>query len=255
MTRQTGRLSWQAALLFPIPIKIPTLWHVVALVRFNYVEEKMGPIQSGSSRCDGDSFSIELTKHIPALRSFAQVLTRNDECASDLTQETLMKAWQARASFAAGTNFRAWVSTIMRNQYLSEMRRPRRMVPLDEASAEQIPTPDGEQHWALELEDAARAIEQLSNRQRETLLLVGVGGFSISDAGGIMNCRITAVKSRLSRARRAVDSMSKGNILFKQRRDKRRSSTFNELTRQLEKLKGNAVLPAHAPGVDQLQPL
>jgi RNA polymerase sigma-70 factor (ECF subfamily) len=52
------------------------------------------------------------------------VLTGNQEAADDLAQETLVKAWQSRSSFIPGTNLKAWLFTILRNQFYSDRRRP-----------------------------------------------------------------------------------------------------------------------------------
>src|SRR5437588_12888969 len=86
-------------------------------------------------------FEVEIAKQIPALRSLARLLTRNEEAAADLTQDTLTKAWKARNSFAPGTNPNAWLSTIMRNHFRSEARRAWRQDPWDQASAERRAAP------------------------------------------------------------------------------------------------------------------
>jgi len=71
---------------------------------------------------DGD-FKSELLALIPFLRAFARSLTGNQENADDLAQETLVKAWQSRATFIPGTNLKAWLFTILRNQFYSDRRR------------------------------------------------------------------------------------------------------------------------------------
>jgi RNA polymerase sigma-70 factor (ECF subfamily) len=187
---------------------------------------------------DGESFTIEMAKLIPSLRSLAKVLYRNDESAADLTQETLAKAWQARGSFAPGTNLRAWLFTIMRNQFRSEARRAWRQMPWDEQAAERIPGPRAEQIWTLELKDTARAMKSLSKRQRDALILAAVGGLSSEDAASVLGSRPTAVKSRVSRARQAMLSMLDGRAPLKPGRDK--SNAIEELAGEF------AVLTAHA---------
>ena len=179
--------------------------------------------QNTDSREDAVSFSAEIADHIPALRSLAKHLTRNEESAADLTQETLAKAWAARRSFAAGTNFRAWLATIMRNQFHSEMRRAWRQMPWEEEIAALIPAPGDEQNSSVELEDAARAIASLSRRQREALILAGVGGLSYEAVGVAIKCGSTAVKSRVCRARRAVLSMLDGTERIRRSRASRDS--------------------------------
>jgi len=70
-------------------------------------------------------FKTQLAQVIPHLRAFGRSLSGNRDLADDLVQETLMKAWAARLRFQAGTNMRAWTFIILRNLYLSQMRRAR----------------------------------------------------------------------------------------------------------------------------------
>jgi|SRR5579862_984119 len=191
------------------------------------------------NRRDGETFMAEVAGLIPALRNLAKLLYRNEESAADLTQETLAKAWAARGSFAPGTNLRAWLFTIMRNQFRSEARRAWRQMPWDEEAAERIPGPRAEQIWALELKDTARAMEALPRRQREAVILAGVGGLSSEDAAAALNCRPTALKSRVSRARQAMHSMLDGKMPVRPRRDK--GDAIEKLTRELAQLSGRPV--------------
>ncbi|MEM7525963.1 MAG: sigma factor, partial [Pseudomonadota bacterium] len=68
-------------------------------------------------------FKAELALVIPHLRAFGRSLSGNADTADDLVQETLLKAWAARHRFQAGTNMRAWTFIILRNLFLSQMRR------------------------------------------------------------------------------------------------------------------------------------
>src|SRR3546814_13072890 len=70
-------------------------------------------------------FKKQLGEVIPHLRAFGRSLSGNRDVADDLVQETLLKAWAARERFQAGTNIRAWTFIILRNYYLSQMRRSR----------------------------------------------------------------------------------------------------------------------------------
>jgi RNA polymerase sigma-70 factor (ECF subfamily) len=172
----------------------------------------------GIGECEGESFGAEIAKHIPQLRNRARFLTRDEEAAADLTQETLTRAWASRDSFAPGTNLARWLYTIMRNQFCTEARRAWRQVAWDQDSAERISSANDEQYWAMELEDLVRAMETLSRRQREALILVGFGGFSTEEASSVFHCQPTAMKSRISRARRAIHCALEGKISIKRKR-------------------------------------
>jgi RNA polymerase sigma-70 factor, ECF subfamily len=163
------------------------------------------------TRVDTDAqFKADLLDLIPFLRAFARSLCGNQETADDLAQETLVKAWQARNMFAPGTNLKAWLFTILRNQFYSDRRRAWRQAPWDQDAAERIPGSSAEQSWAAELSDTARALSQLSDEQREALILVGAGGFSYEDAAAICHCAVGTVKSRVARARKSLLSILEG---------------------------------------------
>jgi RNA polymerase sigma-70 factor (ECF subfamily) len=72
---------------------------------------------SAHNDSDADDFKSELLALIPFLRAFARSLSGNYESADDLAQETLVKAWQSRSAFEPGTNLKAWLFTILRNQF------------------------------------------------------------------------------------------------------------------------------------------
>ena len=75
------------------------------------------------NKLDDATFKQELTALIPHLRAFARSLCRDASLADDLAQDAMLKAWNARDSFLAGTNMKAWAFTILRNAFYSEKRR------------------------------------------------------------------------------------------------------------------------------------
>ncbi len=181
-------------------------------------------------------FKADLLELIPFLRAFARSLCGSPDTADDLAQEALVKAWQARASFAAGTNLKAWLFTILRNQFYSDRRRAWRQVPWDEDAAERIPGASGQQSWAAELSDTTRALTALSDEQREALILVGAGGFSYEDAARICNCAVGTVKSRVARARRALISILEGQEPLPPTVHAAQGDAANEIMAQLDRL-------------------
>src|ERR1700729_4020123 len=168
------------------------------------------PSTHNTPKPENPDFKTELLGLVPFLRAFARPLTGNEETADDLAQETLVKAWQARSMFAPGTNLKAWLFTILRNQFYSDRRRAWRQTPWDQDAAERIPGSSSEQSWAAELSDTARALSRLSDEQREALILVGAGGFSYEDAAAICRCAVGTVKSRVARARKSLMAVLEG---------------------------------------------
>jgi len=152
-------------------------------------------------------FRQELTSAIPYMRAFARSLTGNDAAADDLTQDALVKAWRARERFRAGTNFRAWVFTIVRNQFYSDQRRSWRQAPWDEEKAKRTLTGPQGLDSMMALDELRRALAELPDDQREAIVLVGAGGFAYEEAAQICGCAVGTIKSRVSRARKALAMM------------------------------------------------
>lgn len=183
-----------------------------------------------------DPFKTDLLELIPFLRAFARSLCGNPETADDLAQETLVKAWQSRNTFETGTNLKAWLFTILRNQFYSDRRRAWRQAPWDQDAAERIPGSAEEQSWAAELSDTARALRSLSDEQREALILVGAGGFSYEDAALICNCAVGTVKSRVARARKSLMSILDGEDALPSAAQSGQGDAADEIMAQLDRL-------------------
>jgi RNA polymerase sigma-70 factor (ECF subfamily) len=159
------------------------------------------------SAADAVSFKRELTGVIPHLRAFARGLCGRPDLADDLVQETLLKAWAAQERFEPGTSMRAWTFVILRNAYLTDMRRNRFRADYDETVAERILVAPAGQESPLHLSDLHRALLTLPPERREALLLVGAGGFSYEEAAEICQCAVGTIKSRVGRARAALSAM------------------------------------------------
>ena len=154
-----------------------------------------------------DEFKAELARVIPHLRAFGRSLSGNRDVADDLVQETLMKAWAARKRFQAGTNMRAWTFIILRNLFLSQMRRARFRGEWDEQSANRLLAAPASQDRHIELADMQRALLHLPQPQREALILVGAGGFAYEEAAEICGCAVGTIKSRVARGRAALEQL------------------------------------------------
>lgn len=156
---------------------------------------------------DSAAFKRELTGVIPHLRAFARGLCGRADMADDLVQEALLKAWAARERFEPGTSMRAWTFVILRNAYLTDMRRNRFRGEYDETVAERILTAPANQEEPIHLADLHRALLTLPDERREALLLVGAGGFSYEEAAEICGCAVGTIKSRVGRARATLNAM------------------------------------------------
>ncbi|MEG3178112.1 sigma-70 family RNA polymerase sigma factor [Sphingomonas sp. RB3P16] len=162
-------------------------------------------------------FKAQLAQVIPHLRAFGRSLSGNRDLADDLVQETLMKAWAARLRFQAGTNMRAWTFIILRNLYLSQMRRARFKGEWDDLVADRILAAPASQDKHVELGDMQRALLHLPQPQREALILVGAGGFAYEEAAEICGVAVGTIKSRVARGRVALEAVMNDNTLASRR--------------------------------------
>jgi RNA polymerase sigma-70 factor (ECF subfamily) len=149
----------------------------------------------------------DLLASIPNLRAFAVSLAGNAERADDLVQETLMKAWAKFDTFQEGTNLRAWLFTILRNEFYSQVRKRGREVEDAEGAYAARLASQPAQSGHMDMSDFRAALAQLPSDQREALILVGASGFSYEEAAEICECAVGTIKSRVSRARTRLSEL------------------------------------------------
>lgn len=146
-------------------------------------------------------FKTQLLSFLPGLRAFAVSLSGNHDRADDLVQDTIMKAWGNQESFTPGTNMKAWLFTILRNEFFSQLRKRGREVQDDEGVLTGNLAVHPPQYGALDLQDFKKALDELPPDQREAIILIGASGFSYEEVAEISGCAVGTIKSRVSRAR------------------------------------------------------
>lgn len=158
-----------------------------------------------------DSFGDALIEALPALRAFARSLCGDRVRADDLVQETVVKALANQDKFRQGTNFNAWLVTILRNHFYSERRKRRREVEdIDGEYVGQLSDVPGQED-RVAMNEFVRALNVLPDEQREALVLVGASGFSYEEAADICRVRVGTIKSRVSRARERLSTLLSGH--------------------------------------------
>jgi len=146
---------------------------------------------------------------LPNLRRYALSLTRDVAGGDYLVQECVARALAKLHLWTAGTDLRAWLFTIMHNQYVSQLRRASRegtMVEWNECSPTLTCAP--RQIARLELRDLERAITLLPEEQRITVLLVGLTGRTYDKIASECDVPVGTIRSRLSRGRRALRELT-----------------------------------------------
>ena len=152
---------------------------------------------------EANAFALAVAAEIPRLRRFARVLAKRADVADDLVQETLVRAIAAQAQFAAGTNLRAWLFTILRHARAAAIRRDSRspIMPFEDVRE---PAVSGGQEERQAMRDLAFAFSRLPKAQQEALWLIVVEGLDYAEAARILEVPQGTLRSRLSRARDAL---------------------------------------------------
>ena len=154
-------------------------------------------------------FHDQIIGILPKLRVQALALTRNRAAAEDLVQDTVCNALSAQQSFIPGTNFAAWMHRILRNRFISNLRKRRDTTDIDDVPASTFAT-DAPHEDRLALKDLAEAMNRLPTDQREALVMVVVHGMSYEALAESTGCAVGTAKSRVFRARRQLESWMLG---------------------------------------------
>jgi RNA polymerase sigma-70 factor, ECF subfamily len=150
-------------------------------------------------------FDRMLEDEIPRLRRYARALTRDALRADDLVQDTLVRGLTKQHLWQPGTNLRAWLFTLMHNQFVNDSRRCNRegaAIDVDDVAASLVAVTDPTA--SRQLHELERALGELPIEQREVILLVGLEGMRYDDAAEVLAVPIGTVRSRLSRGRESL---------------------------------------------------
>jgi RNA polymerase sigma-70 factor, ECF subfamily len=161
------------------------------------------PSQELPTKSKYERFVAEL---LPRLNSIAQSVSYpNNEQAKDLVQESVIKGYQAymNGKLDLTPKTLAWMTTVIRNEFLMSRRKDRRIVDLGEDSESTFPSHDGDRDFENAnlrriLQDA---LLELPEDQRDCVVLVDVQRFDYEEAADILGIPVGTVRSRLSRGR------------------------------------------------------
>ena len=156
------------------------------------------------------TFESEALPHLNTLYRVAVRLTGDPAASEDLVQDTMLRALRAWTSFRPGSNARAWLVTILRNQFINGWRSGKRAptgVDVDsipEPADPKDPDPEGRFFSELVDDEVVRAVDELPDEFREVLVLSDMEGLPYADIAAALAIPVGTVKSRLFRARRIL---------------------------------------------------
>jgi RNA polymerase sigma-70 factor, ECF subfamily len=147
-----------------------------------------------------------LEPSLARLWRYALVLSRARDVADDLVQATCLRAIERADQFTPGTRVDRWLLAILRSIWLNEIRARRVREGGGFVEAENVLTTDGVREMETNITASAvlRAIDQLPEAQRETVLLVYGEGYTYAEAAEALGIPIGTVMSRLAAARAAL---------------------------------------------------
>ncbi len=159
------------------------------------------------------TFEQEALPHLDSLYSFALRLSGDSIQAEDLVQETMLKAYRSWHQYQSGTNVRAWLFTILRNNFVGVYRRrkhEKHSVEVKEIEATTVfdevqeIDPEGRFFDGLVDDEVIRAIRALPIEYRDTLVLRDLEGLTYAEIAQVTGVPVGTVRSRLFRARQAL---------------------------------------------------
>lgn len=152
-----------------------------------------------------------VAQQLPHLNRYARHLSRNRIPVEDLVQDTMLRALSRLELWQAGTDLRAWLFTIMHNEYVNHVRRSIR-----EASRFSEEEPNvaigGGQEGSVEFADLAQAFAKLPRDQQAIIRLIAIDGMSYGEAAALLGMPVGTVRSRLSRGRQRLRDLIEGRV-------------------------------------------
>ena len=144
-----------------------------------------------------------------SLNSFAYNLTKNQEDAKDLYQETAFRAMTNREKFKPGTNFKAWTFTIMKNIFINNYRKKVKRNTIIDTTDNQFfinsgdKTVDNDAGRNILMDELKRMIDSLDESIKDPFVL-HYTGFKYQEIADQLQLPLGTVKSRIFFARKAL---------------------------------------------------
>jgi RNA polymerase sigma-70 factor, ECF subfamily len=154
-----------------------------------------------------EDFESAAMPQLADLYRTARFLTRDSSEAEDLVQETYLEGWKSFHRFEPGTNFRAWLFTILFHRVHHFRRRQVKAAKIEPfespADADNVmaapPLPQ-----EIRDEDILQALEKLPPEFREVVVMADVQEFSYKETAEALKIPLGTVMSRLSRGRKLL---------------------------------------------------
>ena len=153
------------------------------------------------------AFSEALRAQLPALNRYARRMCGNADLADDMVQEACLKAWSFFEQYDPAYPLRPWLFRILRNEYLQYKRKHWRMSDVDIEPILEGLASEPEQAFLSDAHLAIQALDCLQPEYKRAFTLVVAGGFTYNEASKLCDCASGTIKSRVNRARAALQEL------------------------------------------------
>ncbi|CDX15001.1 RNA polymerase, sigma-24 subunit, ECF subfamily [Mesorhizobium sp. ORS 3324] len=154
---------------------------------------------------------FDIVGQLGSLRRYARSLTRDSADAEDLVHDALLRAYERRATFRAGSNPRAWLLAIVHNIFIDRIRSRRsETARIEQAGYLADHSVPASQDHSVRLSQVRAAFLALPEEQRSALHLVAIEGLSYAEAAEVSGVPLGTLMSRIGRARAALREMEEG---------------------------------------------
>ena len=198
------------ALALPVRLgrRTPPAWVVSVNLVTTTPPASPDPVTVADARDDAEDLRLLVIEHSEAIYRVALSIVRDSALAEDVTQDTLIKAWQALPSFRGDSSLKSWVLRIAHNTAISTLRRRRDVLHDPVELPEQTTGETVEQrvqHRAA-LADFEAALDRLDDLSRSIVVMRELEHMSYDDIAEALDIPLPTVKPRLLRARRTLAS-------------------------------------------------
>lgn len=145
----------------------------------------------------------ELVELLPKLKKLSIYITKDNNKAEDLLGDTVLKALSSKDKFYNTIGLFPWLSVVMRNLYLTQLRRYKYVGEAPDGSElliKAISNPDS----IIELKQTLKVLDMMPTDQKDVLLLLA-DGFSYEEVSSSLGIDLGTVKSKASRGRRTLE--------------------------------------------------
>jgi len=155
--------------------------------------------------------TTHIQTHQSYLKTYAHRLTQNQEEANDLFQDTCLNAWRFQDKYEEGTNVKAWLTKIMRNQFVNDYWKKKLEKGRVDLDTEWLGDngPSQEVSMGDFSDEITTSLAALNPATRSVVLMVCVMGYSYEETAAITGTTLGTIRSKLFHGKKKLSASLK----------------------------------------------